>query len=342
MDDVWRERLSSPSFSIAAVTYRNLPQTKEFVDSIYSTVSNPNELEFVVVDNGSPEDLSSYLQGQSRLHPNFKVLRNDSNLGIGPAMNQAMRACTTRYIFRADSDVVLQSPGWDQQMISYVERFPEVGAVGTYITGGKYIPRNGASLEMIMNGNQKNLMIHENEGYIETDLCLSNFMLIPRRTVDCVAEKARQELPRVRNKVSEIIHQGVSKWDGYFRQLGGLLNEMEFHAGWWSPEFPYGTDDLHASMWIRYSGLRITKCPKVQIVHKDDSLRKEWSKERDRRVNIGFQQWRASWEILEDFFDITQLDYDCWPMAKRYISEQRKVMSELLDSQTMFEFFGVK
>ena len=312
--------METPTFSIASVSYRNVEQTRRFIESIYMTAAK--SFEFIMVNNGSVE-LDSLFREYSR-RDNFKVIRNQFNLGIGPAMNQAMRACTTDYIFRSDADVVLQSRGWDQQMIAYVDRFPEVGAVGTSITTGKWIPRRGAS--WFQRGND--YFFVENEGYVETDLCLSNFMLIPRRTIHAIGNKAKEELPRVRKKVAEIITQQGSRWDGYFRQLGGLINEMTYHAGWWSPEYPYGTDDFHFSMWVRYAGLKITRAPGVLIRHEDESLRPEWKEERDRRVNLGFQQWRASWEVLEDFFDVKSLDYDCWPMAKKYREEQEKILKD--------------
>ena len=322
--------METPKISIASVTYRDVAQTERFIDSVYATASLP--LEFIIVNNGSSE-LDVPLDMQCNMHPGLKVIRNVSNLGIGIAMEQAMRACKTDYIFRADSDVRLLSPGWDKEMCSYVDRFSEVGAVGTSITGGNFTPRRGALVSRSPSGqtpNTNGLLLSEGVGYIETDLCLSNFMLIHRRAIDAIAAKSLCELPRVQKKVSEILSFGKSRWDGYFTQLGGLVNYMTYHAGFWENTYQYGADDFSYSMWIRFAGLRIAKAPKAQVYHKDDSLRPEWSEERHRRVNLGFQQWRAEWEVLEDFFDVKSLDWDCWPMNKQYKEEQARVIKEQL------------
>ena len=52
--------MSEPEVSIVAVTYRNMQQTKEFVDSVIECTKSSYEL--VMVDNGSPKDVADYLE----------------------------------------------------------------------------------------------------------------------------------------------------------------------------------------------------------------------------------------------------------------------------------------
>jgi glycosyltransferase involved in cell wall biosynthesis len=299
-----------PKVSIAAVTYRNLDQTRKFVESVYDTASLPFEL--VMVDNGCPPELSGFLQSMSERTDNFRVLKNKTNQGIGRAMGRAMKECRTPYIFRSDTDVRLLSRGWDQTMCSYVDRFPEVGAVGTSITGGKFIPRRGATLT----SNQ----MSENGGYIETDICMSNFMLIPLRTIHAIQKQMSVDLPRVQKVITEAVNSGRSKYDGYFRHLGGLLNYIHNHAGYWCSEIFYGSDDFWYSMMIRYAGLRITRDPSVRIEHKDESLRPDWKEDRNHYVSEGFQVHRLTWEVLQDFDQVTDM-WDCFPLNRRYVSD---------------------
>lgn len=291
--------MQDPEVSIAAVTYRDLETTKRFVDSVVSCTKEP--FQFVMVDNGSPKELSDYLTDLQTKIPHFTLIKNSSNLGIGIGMNQAMRACTTDYIFRCDSDIEIQTSYWTQFMRELSDHFPEIGAVGTAITGGNLIKR---------------------PNYIETDICLSNCMLIPRRTMAAIDKKMKEELPRVQKEVARLVIEGSSRYDGYYRHLGGMLNEMLHHAGYWSPNFPYGTDDFHYSMLIRYSGLKIVKDERTRVVHKDDSMRPEWTAERHRRVSEGFQYWRTFWEVMENFTDIQSLTWDCWPMNKAYLAHR--------------------
>lgn len=311
-----------PRVSIATVTYRNLEQTRQFIESACATCVQ--DFELIVVDNGSGKDVANFLDSLEGKIENYKLIRNKSNLGIGPAMYQAMKACTTDYIFRADSDVVLLSNGWDVTMCSYVDRFPEVGAVGTAITGGKFIPRCGATIVTSEGGH---ISLRENGGYIETDICLSNFMLIPRRTINAIAKRAVEELPTIRKRVSDIVMEGKPRWEGYFGHLGSLVDYMTYHAGYWNPAYPYGTDDMDYSMWVRWAGLKIAKAPTAEVFHKDESMRPDFKDERHRRVSIGFQVWRAAWEVLENHTGITSLDWDCWPMNIAYAEEQKRTIN---------------
>lgn len=286
--------------SIAAVTYRNLPQTKAFVDSVLECTKE--DFQLVMVDNGSPKDLAEYLDSLKDKVKNYELIRNSNNMGIGVAMNQAMRACKGKYIFRCDSDVIIQSTYWTELMREVVDKHPEVGAVGTSITGGTFIKR---------------------DGYLETDICLSNCMLIPRRTLDAINVKMRNELPRVSEKICELIKKSDGRYDGYYKHLGGMLNYMHYHGGLWDINFPYGADDFHYSMLIRYAGLRITKDDRIRIIHKDESMRTDWQAERHRRVSEGFQYYRTFWEVMLDHWQVTDM-WATWPMNKAYLEDSKK------------------
>lgn len=305
--------MSAPKFSIASVTYRNLEQTKQFIESVYNTVSG-QPFEFIMVNNGCDKPLSDYLQEQERTRENFKVAVNKSNMGIGPAMSRAMKACSTDYIFRADSDVVMLSSDWDEEMMRYVDKFSEIGAVGTANTGGNFIPRKGAAISA------DRTYISENAGYIETDICMSSFMLIPRRTIDTISKRMRDELPRIQKIVVDSVMSSKNSYDGYQRHLGGILNYMLNHAGYWNAEIFYGADDFWYSMMIRYCGLRIAKAPSVKVFHKDESMRPDWTTDRDKYVSEGFQIHRLTWEIFQDFNKVVDM-WDCFPLNSYYRSE---------------------
>ena len=300
--------MNVPHVSIAAVTYRDLEQTRAFVDSVYACTQEP--FEFIMVSNGCAPELLNYLKTQEATRGNFILHKNAQNLGIGPAMSTAMSLCTTPYIFRCDSDIEIKTAYWTKFMCEIADAYPEVGAVGTAITGGVLIKR---------------------EGYTETDLCLSNCMLIHRRAMEAIDRKMKAELPRISAKISELIKLNVGRYDGYFNHLGNMLNEMHYDGGRWARAYPYGTDDFHYSMLVRYAGLRIAKDYRVNVLHKDASLSPaEPSKkdnDRDRKVNIGFQYWRTFWELMEDFHDIKSLDYPVWPMNQAYREEARRLQN---------------
>ena len=289
--------MSEPIISIAMVTYRDLTTTKRFIDTVTECTKEPFEL--VVVDNGCPQDLRDYLKSLESKIANYKLIVNSSNQGIGIGMNQAMRGCSTPYIFRCDNDVEIKSAYWTQQLREIADQNPEVGAVGTAITGGTLIRRTN---------------------YVETDICLSNCMLIPRRTLYAIDQKMKAELPRVRQLITKEILDGKSRYDGYFKHLGGMLNYMTYHGGFWDLNFPYGADDFHYSLLIRYADLKIAKDDRTMVYHKDDSMRPEWKDERHKRVSEGFQYYRTFWEKMLEFEQVTNM-WECWPINKQYQSQ---------------------
>jgi|SRR5665213_2177292 len=292
----------SPEISIAVVTYRDLVSTREFINSVRATVMEPYEI--VMVDNGSPADVAAYLDAEAKRDQNFIVVRNKSNLGIGVGMNMAMRRCKTNYIFRCDSDIVIQTPYWTKFMREMADEHPEVGAIGTAITGGRLIKR---------------------EGYTETDICLSNCMLIPRRTIIAVDQKMKAELSRVRATIATKIANDPAKYVDYFKHLGEMLDYMSNDGGYWTRAMFYGADDFFYSMIVRYAELRITRDERVHVYHKDASLSPDnpagRDMDRDRKVREGFQFWRTFFEILCDDYFTGPLDYGSWKMNKVYGQE---------------------
>lgn len=288
--------MPTPNISIAAVTYRNLEQTRTFIETVYECTKEPFEL--ILVDNNSPIEVAQYLDKMAASNSNFVLIRNTANLGIGIGMNQAMRKCQTDYIFRCDTDIEIQTAYWTQFMKELVNKYPEIGAVGTAITRGQEISR---------------------PGYTELDICLSNCMLIPRRTLVAIERKMKDEYARVAAVIADKLLVADDRYDGYFKHLGGMLNYIRRHGGYWDINFPYGADDFHYSMLIRHSGLKITRDDRIRIIHHDAShVGSTPDTDRHRKVSEGFQYWRTFWEVMLDFYDIKSLSWDCFPMNKKF------------------------
>lgn len=266
-----------PRLSIAAVTYRSAEDTAAFVDSIIQTTTEPYEL--VIVNNGSDPETAKYLASLSGA---VTVLHNPENLGIGFAMNQAMRACRGDFIVRSDSDVIIKQRGWQEPMIKMLGDYPELGAVGTAITGGVQFkgPR-----------------------YVETDLICSCFMMIPRRSVGAIWAKALLE----RGPALERIKTFLQKPEGYegqhrdaFLAAKWLLQPDGFwDAGWASL---WGFDDFDYSYALHWAGLRLAKSD-VLISHRDSSSRTGNEKLRHENASRGAQYFRTKWSLIEDHWD---------------------------------------
>ena len=70
--------------SIITVNYNGLNDTCALIDSITFN----EDMEVIVVDNGSTKDESSILQ---KLYPNIKIIRSDQNLGFAGGNNLGIK-----------------------------------------------------------------------------------------------------------------------------------------------------------------------------------------------------------------------------------------------------------
>ncbi|MGQ9524605.1 MAG: glycosyltransferase family 2 protein [Armatimonadota bacterium] len=92
-------------------------------------------MEVIVVDDGSPNELSGILGPQ---FPNVRFLRNDRNLGFAATANKGLIASTGDYIALLNSDTVVPRGGLER-LVGFLLEHPDVWAVGPrlrYPSGG--------------------------------------------------------------------------------------------------------------------------------------------------------------------------------------------------------------
>ena len=87
--------------SIITVNYNGLDDTCALIDSITFN----EDMEVIVVDNGSTKDESSILQ---KLYPNIKIIRSDQNLGFAGGNNLGIKAAKGKYIFLINNDTIFK------------------------------------------------------------------------------------------------------------------------------------------------------------------------------------------------------------------------------------------
>lgn len=270
--------------SIAAVTYRNLEQTRDFVESVLANTKEPFEL--VIVDNASEPELATYLDTLKLTLPSdckYKLIRNLRNHGIGVGMNQAMAACTTDYVFRCDTDIEIRTPFWTSLMIDLYERNPSVGAVATARCGGRR--RQDLS------------------GLAETDMIQSFCMLIPRTTIASIAMKTLAIQAQVLARVDEHLAK-PEKFTSHHRYLEAVKHWALRTDGLWDSGWPmYGMDDFDYSYAILWSDLRLVVDTRVDVLHKDESMRSELKAKRHDDVSNGARYLRTKWEIVENHWN---------------------------------------
>lgn len=107
--------------SIITVNYNGLKDTCALIDSIPFN----EDMEVIVVDNGSTEDEASILQ---ELYPNIKVISSDKNLGFAGGNNIGMKAAKGKYLYLINNDTIFKKFN-PQVLIKRLESSPNIGMV---------------------------------------------------------------------------------------------------------------------------------------------------------------------------------------------------------------------
>ena len=107
--------------SIITVNYNGLNDTCALIDSIPFN----EDMEVIVVDNGSREDEASMLQTR---YPQIKAIRSDRNLGFAGGNNLGMKVAIGKYLYLINNDTVFKyfNP---QVLINRLEASPQIGMV---------------------------------------------------------------------------------------------------------------------------------------------------------------------------------------------------------------------
>lgn len=262
--------------SILSSTCNNqtLVDVKEWMTSLLDCTSGDYEL--IVVDNGSSEEIEQYLQ--SIKLPNYCLIRNPINVGLGVSTDQAYYVAKGDIIFRVDSDVVFYTYRWNQFMLEWLKAFSEIAQIGTPANTGEFVgsKKGFAEVKKVMGCCQAiprdafmqvERFLLENRDRIV--LYIDNLVQSPKLTKE---QKRRIYL------VKSWVLTGKGSWDG---------------LGYW-----YGVDDFCQSLLFRYIGLSLAVASEVNILHKSTSEKPELREVRHKNVAEGFSYFRTKWDIL--------------------------------------------
>jgi GT2 family glycosyltransferase len=145
----------------------NQPEmTQEMFDTLRAGQEGDTDL--LIIDNGSNPPLRSWLKG---LREGDAVIRNEINVGVMPAMNQAYAFFKNHvdYIFFTHNDVFVYEKGWDTKIKRILSTVPNVGCAGFYgakglgapgLYDGPYIMGNLARFENVSNCNRMDAAVH--------------------------------------------------------------------------------------------------------------------------------------------------------------------------------------
>ena len=124
-------KLYSP-VSIIIVSYHNLDYLRLCLESIWDKTDYPN-YEVIVVDNGSPEPVRSYLSESLSVRSRLKAIFNEDNAGFARAINQGLAMSTGQFLVLLNNDTMV-TQGWLTRLVAHLQRDPTIGMVGP-VTG---------------------------------------------------------------------------------------------------------------------------------------------------------------------------------------------------------------
>lgn len=124
----------SPGVSAIVVTYHTGPRLKE---CLYALLGDPEVDEIIIVDNGNPGPVRTWLQAFEQKHPAITLLSPPGNLGFGKAVNVGAASATQGQFLVINPDAVLR-----QRSICHLQD-AATDLVTPWIIGGRIFDETG-------------------------------------------------------------------------------------------------------------------------------------------------------------------------------------------------------
>lgn len=114
--------------SVVILCWNSLPWLQRFLPSLVA--HTPSDLaEIVLVDNDSSDDTVTWLSAE---YPGITLQVLDRNFGYAGGYNLALANIKSEYVILLNSDVEV-TPGWIENLVSFMDDHPEAGAVAPKI-----------------------------------------------------------------------------------------------------------------------------------------------------------------------------------------------------------------
>ena len=108
------------------VPVRNkLALTRQCVDALVSAFGDRDDVELVVVDDGSTDETAAYLDRADRVH----VVRHENSQGFAASCNDGAAAAAADHLVFLNNDTVAEH-GWLDALLAYADTHDRAGVVG--------------------------------------------------------------------------------------------------------------------------------------------------------------------------------------------------------------------
>jgi len=133
--------------NIVMAAFNKSDLTKKTIESVLS--STTGDYKYIIVNNGSTDDTDEIISGYA-VNKKVQYIKEDKNLGCGIGRNCGLRKIDNdcEHVILIDNDIEV-SFGWNDKLISFLERHPEIGLCGpcTNFAGSPQLIENVPPLE---------------------------------------------------------------------------------------------------------------------------------------------------------------------------------------------------
>lgn len=119
-----------PLFSLVSAVYNVADYLSEFIESIESQTLPPNQLQVIMVDDGSTDDSLEILQRWCDRRPNLVTVVSKPNGGQSSARNLGLEYATGHWVTFPDPDDVLV-PGYFDEVATFAQKHPSTVMIAT-------------------------------------------------------------------------------------------------------------------------------------------------------------------------------------------------------------------
>jgi O-antigen biosynthesis protein len=224
----------------------NGPLLDMVLEQLARNTTYPN-VELVVVDDGSTDESRSILRRwrDSGRFPNFELLEREP-AGVTDALNAGLDAASGELVVQLDADATVETPGWLERMVGFMQADERVGAVTA-----KVVFDHG---EVHACG----ISVLGPEGLHDRGT----------RITEAVGRREyHQRVLRPREGDAEACG-GAAEVDGGIGCCMIYRRGAALAAGGYDPGFaPVWFDDLDLTIALRRDGLKVFFLPDVRVVH---------------------------------------------------------------------------
>lgn len=124
--------MNRSDLSIIIISYNTKKTTQNCLKSIYESLQNVElNYEIIVIDNASTDGSVKILEGYVDSKPdNFKLIKNDANLGFAKANNLGVKKAAGDYILLLNSDIVVLDNAIEKMFKFYQQNQKTINFLG--------------------------------------------------------------------------------------------------------------------------------------------------------------------------------------------------------------------